>query len=75
MQSVTLAPTPTDLITHDLNSTSLVTQSGARTTMTALDNALEKVSGYRSQYGARINRFESGKSNLAQQGYLQPGRT
>lgn len=68
VQSVTLDPTPTDLISLGLNNTSLVTQSGARTTMTALDNALEKVSGYRSQYGAWINRFESGKSNLAQQG-------
>lgn len=68
VQSVTLEPTPTDTTTLGLNNTSLVTQNGARTTMTALDNALEKVSGYRAQYGAWINRFESGKSSLAQQG-------
>ena len=67
VQSVTLAPTPTDTISLGLNNTSLVTQSGARTTIAALDSALEKVSGYRAQYGAWVNRFESGKSGLAQQ--------
>ncbi|ROP62423.1 flagellin [Enterobacter sp. BIGb0383] len=67
VQSVTLEPTPTDIITLGLSNTSMLTQSSARTSLTALDNALETVSGYRSQYGAWINRFESGKSTLAQQ--------
>lgn len=67
VQSMTLEPTPTDITTLGLNNTSLLTQSGSHTTMTALNSALEKVSGYRAKYGAWINRFESGKSNLAQQ--------
>lgn len=67
VQSMTLEPTPADTVSLGLNNTSLLTQSGARTTMAALDNALEKVGGYRAQYGAWINRFESGKSGLAQQ--------
>ncbi|HBP96251.1 MAG TPA: flagellin, partial [Pantoea agglomerans] len=34
----------------------------------ALDSALEKISGYQSIYGAKINRYESNRNVLSQQG-------
>jgi flagellin len=44
--------------------------------MAKLDAALEKVSSYRSQYGAMINSFESHKSVLSQQSIaLQASRS
>jgi len=67
VQSDTLGPTPSDTKTLGLDNTSLLTASAIRTSMTALDAALNKVSGYRSDYGAKMNRYESNKSVLSQQ--------
>lgn len=73
---MTIEPTPTDLKTLKLENSEMTTQAGARSCMATLDAALEKVSGYRSQYGALINSFESHKSVLSQQGIaLQASRS
>jgi len=76
MQSTTIEPTPTDLKTLQLENTDMITEAGARKCMGLLDAALEKVSGYRAQYGAAINRFESSKAVLSQQSIsLQTARS
>ncbi len=76
MQSTTIEPTPTDLKTLQLESTDMITEAGAKKCMGLLDAALEKVSGYRAQYGAVINRFESSKAVLSQQNIsLQAARS
>lgn len=67
MQTDTLAPTPTDIKTLGLSNTTLLTEGDISVTMNALDAALDKVSAYRSHYGAKINRYESNKAVLAQQ--------
>ena len=67
IRSTTLEPTPADTKTLGINDARLDTVQSARSSMGKLDNALAKVDGYRSQYGAAINRFESSKSVLAQQ--------
>ncbi|MDU6434592.1 MAG: flagellin [Pantoea sp.] len=67
MQTDTLEPTPADLKTLGLKNTTLLTPGDISVTMKALDAALDKVSAYRSQYGAKINRYESNKTVLAQQ--------
>ncbi|MEZ3498606.1 flagellin [Pantoea sp. KPR_PJ] len=67
MQTDTLAPTPTDLKTLGLKNTTLLNDGDVSVTMKALDAALNKVSGYRSHYGSKINRYESNKAVLAQQ--------
>lgn len=67
MQTDTLAPTPTDIKTLGLKNTTLLTEGDISVTMNALDKALDKVSAYRSHYGAKINRYESNKTVLAQQ--------
>jgi len=66
-RSTTLEPTPADTKTLGINDARLDTVQSARSAMGKLDNALAKVDGYRAQYGAAINRFESSKSVLAQQ--------
>ncbi|WP_336995931.1 flagellin N-terminal helical domain-containing protein [Leclercia sp. UBA7405] len=76
VQQMTIEPTPTDLKTLKLENSEMTTQAGARSCMATLDAALEKVSGYRSQYGGLINSFESHKSVLSQQGIaLQASRS
>jgi len=67
MQTTTLEPTPTDLKTLQLEGTDMTTEAGARKSMGLLDAALDKVSSYRGQYGAIMNRFESSKAVLSQQ--------
>ena len=67
VQSDTLGPTPSDTKTLGLDNTSLLTDGAIRTTMNALDAALNKVSSYRSDYGSKINRYESNKSVLSQE--------
>jgi len=67
LQTDTLEPTPTDLKTLGLKNTTLLTSADISVTMNALDAALNKVSAYRSHYGAKINRYESNKAVLAQQ--------
>ncbi|WP_312685912.1 flagellin [Kosakonia sp.] len=68
VKAVTLATTPSDLKSLGLAQTDLRSTGTASVAMGLLDKALDKISGYRAQYGASINRFESNKSVLAQQG-------
>ncbi len=67
MQFDTLKSTPADLKTLGLKNTTLLTSADISVTTKALDAALEKVSAYRSYYGAKINRYESNRTVLAQQ--------
>ncbi|WP_147197616.1 flagellin [Pantoea sp. CCBC3-3-1] len=67
LQSDTIDATPSDPKSLGLANTSLLTDGSTRTAMQALDAALETVSGYRADYGAKINRYESNKSVLSQQ--------
>jgi flagellin len=66
--AVTMPTTSADLKSLGLLNTDLRSMATAGNAQETLDNALEKVSRYRSQYGAFINRFASSKSVLAQQG-------
>lgn len=68
MQTTTIEPTPTDLKTLQLENSDMASEAGAKKCMGLLDAALEKVSSYRGQYGAMMNRFESSKAVLSQQG-------
>jgi len=68
VQSDSIPATPSDTKTLGLNNTTLLTDGDISTTMKALDRALEKISGYQSIYGAKINRYESNRNVLAQQG-------
>ena len=67
IKSTTIPTTPADVKSLGLTGTDLLSETTAGKAMGKLDQALEKVSGYRAQYGAFINRFESNKSVLAQQ--------
>lgn len=67
VESLTMQTTPTDLKSLGLTNTDLLSIPTASNAMGVLDRALDKVSSYRAQYGAFINRFESTKSVLAQQ--------
>lgn len=67
IETTTLDTTPADTKTLGIRDARLDTVQSARSAMGTLDRALAKVDGYRSQYGAAINRFESSKSVLAQQ--------
>ena len=62
----TIAPTPADTKTLGISKTKLDPAEEASKALGALDKALEKVSGYRSEYGSHINTFESAKATLAQ---------
>lgn len=65
--SITIEPTPADSTSLDLDDVALDPIEKAREAMTKLQNAMNKVDGYRSQYGALTNRFEGTIDNLAQQ--------
>lgn len=67
IQAMTMTATPADTKTLGIRDTSLSSAQSASSAMGALDNALAKVSGYRAQYGAWMNRFDSAKSVLSQQ--------
>ncbi|UXY09122.1 flagellin [Kosakonia sp. ML.JS2a] len=67
VQATTMPTTPSDIKSLGLTNTELRSTATASIAMGALDKALDKVSSYRAQYGAFINRFESNKSVLAQQ--------
>ncbi|WP_342320926.1 flagellin [Kosakonia sp. BYX6] len=67
VESLTMQTTPADLKSLGLTNTDLLSMPTASNAMGVLDRALDKVSSYRAQYGAFINRFESTKSVLAQQ--------
>lgn len=67
LQSITVAATPADVKSLALNNTDLLSIETSKAAMSKLDQALDQVNGYRGEYGATINRFESSKSVLAQQ--------
>ncbi|MEB6225182.1 flagellin [Pantoea anthophila] len=68
VQSDSIPATPSDTKTLKLNNTTLLTSGDISVTMKALDSALEKISSYQSLYGAKINRYESNRNVLSQQG-------
>jgi len=68
VQSDSIPATPSDTKTLGLNNTTLLNSDDISGTMKALDSALAKISSYQSTYGAKINRYESNRNVLAQQG-------
>ncbi len=71
VQATTMPTTPSDIKSLGITNTELRSTATASITMGALDKALDKVSSYRAQYGAFINRFN--KSVLAQQSIATGG--
>ncbi len=67
VSKVTIDPTPSDHVSLGLEDVELDPIEKAREAMTKLQEALNQVDGYRSQYGALQNRFESAIANLATQ--------
>lgn len=66
VQAVTITPTPSDSESLGLKDVGLDPIEEARKALAAFDQALEKINGYRSEYGSQVNRFESIRSTLAQ---------
>ncbi|ATA24371.1 flagellin [Brenneria goodwinii] len=66
VQAVTINPTPSDSESLGLKDVGLDPIEEARKALASFDRALEKINGYRSEYGSQVNRFESIRSNLAQ---------
>ncbi|WP_417422290.1 flagellin [Halomonas sp.] len=64
---VTIEPTPADHVSLGLEDVELDPIEKAREAMNKLQEALNQVDGYRSQYGALQNRFESALGNLENQ--------
>lgn len=62
----TLAPTPSDTVSLGIHETKLDPIEAARKALAALDRALNKVDGYRSEYGSAVNTLTSAKSSLSQ---------
>ncbi len=67
MGKITIKPTPSDHVSLGLEDVELDPIEKAREAMAKLMEALNQVDGYRSQYGALHNRFESAIENLATQ--------
>lgn len=67
VSKVTINPTPSDHVSLGLEDVELDPIEKAREAMAKLMEALNQVDGYRSQYGALHNRFESAVANLATQ--------
>ncbi|MEI7196917.1 flagellin [Pectobacterium versatile] len=59
VEAVTINPTPSDSESLGLRNTALDPFEEARKAIDSFDQALEKINGYRSEYGSQINRFES----------------
>ena len=66
--SVTIAPTPADSASLGLSDVELDPVEKAREALGKLQQAMNTVDGYRSQYGALTNRFDSAIDGLNQQG-------
>ncbi|MEQ9859877.1 flagellin [Pectobacterium cacticida] len=66
IQAVTISPTPSDTESLGLKDVGLDPIEEARRALAAFDSELEKINGYRGEYGSMVNRFESVRSNLAQ---------
>ncbi|WP_264429430.1 flagellin N-terminal helical domain-containing protein [Halomonas qaidamensis] len=67
IETITIEPTPADHLSLGLEDVELDPLEKAREAMAKLQEALNQVDGYRSQYGALANRFESAIENLATQ--------
>jgi len=67
MDSITIAPTPSDTQSLGLEGTALDPKEKALEAMQKLQQAMGQVDGYRSQYGALNNRFESAIGTLSQE--------
>ncbi|WP_035580503.1 flagellin N-terminal helical domain-containing protein [Halomonas sp. TG39a] len=67
MDSITIAPTPSDTQSLGLEGVALDPIEKALEAMQKLEQAMGQVDGYRSQYGALNNRFESAIGTLSQE--------
>ena len=67
MDTITVEPTPADHVSLGLEDVELDPIEKAREAMDKLQEALNQVDGYRGQYGALTNRFDSAIENLATQ--------
>lgn len=67
MSKETIEPTPADHVSLGLEDVELDPLEKAREAMAKLQEALNQVDGYRGQYGALTNRFESAIEGLATQ--------
>lgn len=65
VQAVTINPTPSDSESLGLKNTALDPFEEARKAIASFDQALEKINGYRSEYGSQINRFESIRASMS----------
>ncbi|RBP62284.1 flagellin [Brenneria salicis] len=65
-QAVTINPTPSDSESLGLKEVRLDLIEQVHEALASFDQALEKINGYRSEYGSQVNRFESIRSTLAQ---------
>lgn len=66
-ESITIAPTPSDTHSLGLKDVALDPREKALEAMQKLQQAMGQVDGYRSQYGALNNRFESAIGTLNQE--------
>ncbi|MEC5318501.1 flagellin [Brenneria populi subsp. brevivirga] len=67
VQAVTINPTPSDSESLGLKDAALDPFEEARKALGSFDQALEKINGYRGEYGSQINRFEAIRANVAQE--------
>ncbi|WP_251048399.1 flagellin [Halomonas sp. ISL-56] len=67
MDSITIAPTPSDTQSLGLEGVALDPIEKALEAMQKLEQAMGQVDGYRSQYGALNNRFESAIGTLSEE--------
>lgn len=67
MDSITIAPTPSDTQSLGLDGVALDPIEKALEAMQKLEQAMGQVDGYRSQYGALNNRFESAIGTLSKE--------
>lgn len=67
MNTITIAPTPSDTQSLGLEGVALDPIEKALEAMQKLQQAMGQVDGYRSQYGALNNRFDSAIGNLNQE--------
>lgn len=65
--AITIAPTPSDIQSLGLEEVALDPIEKALEAMDKLQLAIGQIDGYRSQYGALSNRFESAINNLSQE--------
>ena len=67
VKTITIEPSPSDSETLGVAGVNLSQQASASDALSLFDQAIKKIDGYRSQYGALINRFEGAIENHRQQ--------